>query len=300
VPADTGLLTLTFMGGETPPPSTGREVNKWIDDCGYVCGRAFSCENLHWIDLPGLGVFAFSVGTHEVRVWPEANASRETIVQAFSRMLQPVILQALGWGEALHAGATAGPEGVLAFCGKSGSGKSTLAFAMQQIGWRQFADDLLVLRRDGDCVTACSLGFTPRLRPASRAHFAKAPVHLSSSPQPLPANAALTAVFLLEQNERLTVPKMSLMPQVRAFLELLAHAHCFDAEDPGHIRRLVDSYLLIAECVPVFRLEYRPDLQHLGQLIDAIAETASSGRVACLRHPAVGTSDSVCRSPLMP
>jgi hypothetical protein len=289
VPADTGLLTLKFMGGGTPPPSSGREVNRWIDDCGDVCGRAFSCENLYWIDWPGLGVFAFSVGAHDVRVWPEANASRETIVQAFSRMLQPVILQALGWGQTLHAGATAGPGGVLAFCGKSGSGKSTLAFAMQQIGWRQFADDLLVLRRHDDCVTACSLDFMPRLRPASRAHFAKAPVHLSSSPRPQ-TNAALTAVFLLEQNEGLTVPKISLMPQARAFLELLAHAHCFDAEDPGHIRRLVDSYLLLAERVPVFKLEYRPDLQHLGQLIDAIAETASMGRAACLHPPAIGTS----------
>src|SRR5262249_29608734 len=207
---------------------------------------------------------------------------------AFSRMLQPVILQALGWGQVLHAGATAGPGGVFAFCGKSGSGKSTLAFAMQQLGWSQFADDLLVLRPGGDCVTACSLDFTPRLRPASRAHFAQAPVRLSSSPQP--ATAALAAVFLLEQNAGLTVPKISLMPQARAFSELLAHAYCFDAEDPGHIRRLVDSYLLLAECVPVFKLAYRPSLQHLGQLIDAIAETVI-GRTAHVRRSAFGTSD---------
>jgi len=283
VAADTGLLTLTFMGGETPPPSTGREVNKWIDDCGNVCGRAFSCENLHWIAWPGVGVFVFSVGEHGVRVWPEANASRETVVNAFSRILQPLILQALGWGQVLHAGATAGPGGVFAFCGKSGSGKSTLAFAMQQLGWSQLADDLLVLRRDGDCVTACSLGFMPRLRPASRAYFAKALVHLPSSPQP--ANAALTGVFLLQQNEGLTVPKISLMPQAPAFSEVLAHAHCFDAEDPGHIRRLADTYLLLVERVPVFRLEYRPDLQYLGRLIDAIAETVSIGRTdLCASH----------------
>jgi hypothetical protein len=100
-------------------------------------------------------------------------------------------------------------------------------------------------------------------------------------------------VFLLEQNEGLTVPKISLMPQARAFSELLAHAHCFDAEDPGHIRRLVDSYLLLAECVPVFSLEYRPNLQHLGQLIDAIAETVSIGRTAYVRRSAFGTSDCV-------
>jgi hypothetical protein len=43
----------------------------------------------------------------------------------------------------------------------------------------------------------------------------------------------------------------------------------------------------------VFRLEYRPDLQHLSQLIDAIAETVSIGRTACVRRSAIGTSDSV-------
>src|SRR5262249_15219229 len=130
-------------------------------------------------------------------------------------------------------------------------------------------------------------------RPASTV----AQLRLRWSSPPPPPTAALAAVFLLEQNEGLTVPKISLMPQARAFSELLAHAHCFDAEDPGHIRRLVDSYLLLAERVPVFRLEYRPDLQYLGQLIDAIAGTVSIGRTACVRRSAVGTSESVILSP---
>jgi hypothetical protein len=284
------------MGGETPPPSNGQEVNKWLDDRGEeVCGRAFSCENLHWLEWRGLGTFAFSAGAHEVRVWPEASASHGAIGETFTCIVQPLILQALGW-EVLHAGATVGPEGVLAFCGKSGSGKSTLAFAMRQMGWRQFADDSLVFRLDGDRVAACPLKFAPRLRPASRAHFARAPVHLSLSSQPQPANVALAAVFLLEHNKALTVPRVSLMPPAGAFSALLGHAHCFDAENPTHIRRLVDNYLVLAERVPVFRLEYRPNLENLGRLIDAVVKTVTIGRTGCLGPRAVGPCDSVSPS----
>jgi hypothetical protein len=54
----------------------------------------------------------------------------------------------------------------VAFCGKSGSGKSTLSFAMQEVGYWQFADDALLLRIEQDRIIAPQLPFVPRLRPA--------------------------------------------------------------------------------------------------------------------------------------
>ena len=83
-------------------------------------------------------------------------------------------------------------------------------------------------------------------------------------------------VFLLQQNPDLTSPRISLMPQARAFSELLAHAHCFDAEDPAQTRRLVDDYLELVARVPVFALEYQPDLQQLPQLTRAVVEAATN------------------------
>ena len=65
-------------------------------------------------------------------------------------------------------------------------------------------------------------------------------------------------VFLLQPNPDLSGQRISLMPQARAFSELLAHAHCFDAEDPAQTRRLVDDYLELVARVPVFALEYQP------------------------------------------
>src|SRR5262249_47665583 len=154
-----------------------RKVNEWVDDAGVVLARGFSSGDLQWIDWVGLGTFGFRAGSHEVRVWPQPGARHAAVVEAFSRTLQPLILQVLGW-QVLHAGAVVWHTGVLAFCGSKGSGKSTLAFAMRQAGWQQFADDALVMRLDGGRVMACALPFTPRLRPATRAHFSN--THLSA------------------------------------------------------------------------------------------------------------------------
>ena len=232
-----------------------------------VFARAFFWNGLYWIDWLGLGAFAFSTSSRAVRVWPQTGVERTAVVDTFSSMIQPIILQALGW-QVLHAGAAAGPGGVVAFCGRSGCGKSTLAFAMQQLGWRQFADDALVLRLDDDRVTACQLPFKPRLRPPSRAHFTRASVEFSSAPQP--AELPLKAAFLLRQDARLPSPRITLLPPARAFSELLAHGHCLEADDPVQTRRLAGDYLTIAGCVPVFTLAYRPNFKDLRQLTEGI------------------------------
>jgi hypothetical protein len=267
------MLTLVFADDEAPARGAGRKVGEWLDDDGAVCAWGRSSGKLNWIDWPGLGVFTFSPGSQEVRVWPEANAQHATIVDTFSRALQPIILQALGW-QALHASAVVGPAGVLAFCGRKGSGKSTLAFAMHQAGWRQLADDGLVLHFDRNCVNVCPLPFAPRLRPASRAHFAPARDHLPSTLESQLAEIPLSAIFLLRQDAGLVDPRISIVPQARAFSEVLAHAHCFDQEDRAHTRRLVDDYHRLVTRVTVFSLEYPPDLHQLTQLIRAVLDAA--------------------------
>jgi hypothetical protein len=267
------MLTLAFGVGTAP--GAGQKVSEWRDDCDRVAACAFSRGDLRWLECPGVGVFAFSAGSHEVRVWPEPDARHETITDTFSRMLQPIILQALGEGQVLHAAATVGPAGLLAFCGRSGSGKSTLAFAMQEVGCRQFADDALLLRFDQDRIMAHALPFMPRLRPASRAYFPHARYSFPSSIETHPASVPLSAVFLLQQTPSLTSARVSLMPPTLAFSELLPLAHCFDIVDPTHMGRLADDYLRLVACVPTFRLEYRPDLENLPLLTRNIVQSAA-------------------------
>jgi hypothetical protein len=270
------MLTLSFANGEPPP--LGREVNALRDDRGEVHARLYSSGSSKWIDWLGVGVFGFSTHSREVEVWPKADVQQNVVVDAFL-MIQHNMLQALGW-QVLHAGAAIGSQGAAAFCGKSGSGKSTLAFAMEQAGWRQIADDGLVLRIERKCVMACPLPFKPQLRPASRAHFAHA-----SNPMPFPsrlppADIPLAVVFVLQQDARCTTPRIQRIPKSRAFSEVLTHAHCYDEEDRGHTRQLVDDYLELVARVPVFTLQYQPDFQQLSQLVRAVVSALSSVRAA--------------------
>jgi hypothetical protein len=267
------MLTLAFADGKAPVHLTAQQGTPWLDDQGSVCAWTFSRDDLHWIDCPGLGVFAFSAGSREVQVWPKPDGKRAAVIDAFSRLLQPVILQALGW-VALHASAVAGPAGAFAFCGRSGSGKSTLAFAFCQEGWRQLADDGLVLRLDRDRVMTCPLPFRPRLRAGSRAHFVRARMNLSPAPEWQTTEVPLTAVFMLRQDATLASPRISPVPKVRAFSQLLPYAHCFDTEDPKHTRRFIHDYLCLSARVPVYTLDYRPEFKNLPQLMCAVIAAA--------------------------
>ena len=278
------MLTLAFADGQARADLRGCEGNLWLDDRGGICARAFSREDLHQIDCPGVGVFAFSARSREVRVWPEPDIERETVVDAFSRVLQPVILQALGW-VALHASAVVGPAGVLAFCGRSGSGKSTLAFALHQEGWRQLADDGLVLRLDRDHVMACPLPFRPRLRPGSRTYFARARNNLTAASDRQLTEVPLAAVFLLRQDAALTTPCISLVPKVRAFSQLLPHAHCFDTKDPKHTRRFIHDHLSLSARVPVYTLDYCPEFRNLLQLMRALIAAGRGAAVSSELQP---------------
>jgi hypothetical protein len=269
------LLSLIISAGAAP--ATGRQTEEWRDECGKVFARAFSADDHYRIDWPGLGAFAFRPGSRDVLVWPEPDAPHEEISDTFDRILQPVILQALG-KQALHAAASVAPSGTIAFCGSARSGKSTLGFAMRQAGYRQLADDALVLQLEGDRVSVCPLPFAPRLREASRLHFGHADEIPATRVDARPADLALSTIFLLRQDDHLGRPRLALLPQAQAFSALLAHAHCYDAQDRSHTRRLVDSYLAIVALVPVFSLHYRPDLQQLPQLIQIIQDAADSCR----------------------
>ena len=242
------MLSLIISAGVAT--KAARQVSEWRDECGKVFARAFSSDDHYRIDWPGLGAFAFRPGSRDVLVWPEPHARHEEISDTFDRSLQPVILQALG-KQALHAAAVAGPSGTIAVCGNKGSGKSTLGFAMRQAGYRQLADDAVVLQLEQDRVSVYPLPFAPRLRPASRLHFG--------------------------YSEQIPAPPVDLRPAdlaLSAFSALLAHAHCYDVQDPTHTRHLVESYLAVVSLVPVFALQYRPDLQRLPQLIEIIQDAA--------------------------
>ena len=267
------MLTLVYASDGDASELTGRPFTTWYDENGERFACAFRVGASHHVNWPGIGIFAFSLGSTEVRVSAAPDASQQAIEDTFSRVLQPIILQALGW-QAIHASAVTGPSGVWGFCARSGSGKSTLAFAFQRAGFTQFADDAVVLSVRTREVIAHPLPFIPRLERASFEYFATRPaerVQAGVSPMPM------AAVFLLRRNpapsQATTVTRLNPAP---AFSALLAHAHCFDALDKVHVSKLTADYLMFAETVPIFSCSYRPGFDYLPELIDRIQEAGVS------------------------
>ena len=270
------MLTLVFAPDGVPPHDRiGREVHLWRDDLGHTVARGFSAGGRRWITWLDVGTFGFSAGSRVVDAWPAAGAQPDVVVRKFQTILQPMILQALGW-QTLHASAVSGPDGAFALCGAAASGKSTISFAMRRAGWTQIADDAVVMSVDDAHVTVHPLPFTSRLRETSFQHFA-GPANVLADTQPPPdaSPKPLRAIVVLRQTADALRPSVLPVPLAQAFSEILTHAHCFDATDRGEIQRLTQDYLTIAARVPVLALTYGAGLSGLTHVVAAIEEAAA-------------------------
>jgi hypothetical protein len=270
------LTLIEERGGRWPPLGVGREVNAWRDDSGRIFARAYVSGSLAWIDCLGVGAFAFSRRSRVVRFHPGPDEHRGPVSDAFGRVLQPVILQAMGF-EALHASAVWVSGSVIALAGRRQAGKSTLARAIGRAGHAQFADDSLVLNCSAPEITAHALPFKPRLRPHSADYFGEGDDRASgvlSAPR-APSVAPLGAIVILRPTAQdHGAPAASRLPASAAFPAVLSHAHCFDANDLIERRRMVSAFLTMISRIPVYTLEYRPHFERLPQLIDAVLAVA--------------------------
>jgi len=269
------MLRLIFAAGALPPEAAkSREVNVWRDEDGHAIARASVGATRRWIDWPPYGCFAFGPDG-VVTVWPFDGADPARVAAHFERVLQPLMLQALG-RQSLHASAIRNSAGALAFCGRRGAGKSTIAYAMRHSGWSQVADDALVLQVDGSETRVCPLPFTPKFWDASFEHFAGGTGALPYKNVGFdPGQIPLRAIFLLRRTEHVSAPQVSRVPLMSAFSSLLAHGSSFAPDDPSEAKRLVEDYLAIAEHIPVFALTYPSAFSALSDVAQAVANVAN-------------------------
>lgn len=279
------MLSLTFVEGEAPPDaSIGREVNTWCDEHGEVCARGFAGSSTRWLDCPGLAVFAFEARSSVVRAWPAVGTSRDEVAARFTRILQPAILQAMGW-QALHASAIAADAGAIVLCGVSGSGKSTIAYALGRAGFTQMADDGVVIRVTGSDVFAHPLPFVPRLRTDALRRLG-APSADVSSAGGFGTARPLRAIVLLQQDPRHSAPtNLSRVRPAAAFSALISHAHCFDPASPADARRFAEEYLAIVAGIPVYALNYRGGIDGLAAVVDVVRALALEHGVNPAQRP---------------
>ncbi|MGE0705482.1 MAG: hypothetical protein AB7P22_16265, partial [Vicinamibacterales bacterium] len=164
------MLDLTIRPGDVPFDEHGLVlVQEWCDNDGIVCARSYVGEGVRWMRWQGSASFRFD-DTGAVDAFVERPLDSRAVLDFFHRVVEPLALQALG-DETLHASAVSLASGVVGFCGDCESGKSTIAYGLSRRGYRQLADDSLVLQFGHQGVRARELPFGVRLRPQSAAFF---------------------------------------------------------------------------------------------------------------------------------
>ena len=240
-------------------PEVPDDAQVWRDWSGVPRAYGYSSNSHHWICLPEVAAYRFTASGAVV----EAIATRAPegeIEDAYRRHVLPFVLQALG-SELLHASGVAVPAGALAFCGGSSAGKSTLAHRLACRGHEPLADDALMFEPTEAGIDAIRIPFSVRV--AGHATEVQA-----SGSERFP----LSAVFVVEPSEDVDParPEVIALPHSAAFPLLLYHAHCFSFRDERRTRLMTDRYLKLAARVPAFRLRYRPDIDRLPVVLDAV------------------------------
>src|SRR5918995_1944724 len=203
------LVTQRPDSSVPPSPTEGDAgVTVWRDNDGAVAGYGSSNGPKKWIHLPGVGAFCFEPGSAEVVAFPLASASSHLVRDAFNRSVLPLALQGVGH-EVLHASAVLARERVVALCAVSGTGKSTIACALDRRGHPLWADDAVCFDASNVPITAVSLPFALRLRPASAEYFAANENGRREQLSVTSSRPGLGAVVVLERSEPEGAPVLS-------------------------------------------------------------------------------------------
>jgi hypothetical protein len=257
----------TLALGPTEPggsraPARSRDAEPWIDRDGRLFALSSVEEDVAVVRLFDVAVFRADAGSTTVRAHPEPLVESDAIEWSFERFVRPLLVQLRG-AEVLHASATLGAHGVVAFTGPSHSGKSTLAAALARRGRAQWADDAVVLSVGDAAITAHAIPFRPRLRLCERALD---PCGARGSLATAHAEASLAAIAVLEPASASSILELWPLAPASAARALLAQAFSFWMGDPARKRQMVTSYLELAARVPIFTLQIPHDVSRIAEM----------------------------------
>lgn len=277
-------LTIAEPEAAVPPlPSVAdRGLHVWRDHDGTVAAYGYTMGGLHWMYLPGLASFCFGEDADRVMAIPHGRAQEDLIRDAYHRNVLPMVLQTRD-REVLHASAVLTPCGVVALCAVSGTGKSTTAFALSRQGWPLWADDAVAFEISEAGPTAIPLPFGVRLLPEATAFFGRYRAAENRLPNrgardrgvSKPAPLAVLLVLDRIQGENsgeAAVPRIRRLPANQAFLDVLAHAYCFDLQDTKRKRTMMRRYLDLVSRTPVFEVRFRAGVETLPVVLNGITQ----------------------------
>jgi hypothetical protein len=267
-----GLLDLQVRRPPDPPACSpdGAAVERWHDREGRLAG--YGDAEGGWLHLLGVGTFSF--GLNNIEISADPGVGLDAIKDAHRRLALPLVLAALGH-QVLHGSAVLMDAGAVALCATSGAGKSTLAYGFTRRGLAAVADDTVALEPSTPVPLVMPLPFALRLRPQSRTHFS-VDAELTAQQEVAREGLPLAAVCTLERAV-ITAPQVERLSPAQAFRSVLTHAYSFGLADPPRRRRMLDGYLTLASCVPVFRVTVPDNLETLDSTLDAIERAVVSG-----------------------
>jgi hypothetical protein len=250
------------------------EVEIWRDGEGAVYAYAEDLGDKYCMHLPGLASFRFSSRGDEIAAAVNNTTSEAQVIDAYRRRVLPMALQVSG-REVLHASAVRSSAGVTAFCADSAIGKSTTAFGLKQRGYSLWADDLVAFEANEHEPMAISLPFNLRLRPSAAALFEQQidPADHEVNIAPGKQTAPLASICILRREGADVSPvAVRQLSSAQAFAAVLAHSWSFALQDPERKKRMINHYLELVSRVPIFEISFKPGLDRLPSLLDAIEQ----------------------------
>ena len=223
------------------------------------------------VDVSGIATFVLKAEAGDVLAIPHRSILPGLVEDTYHHCVLPLILSASGTS-VLHASAVIAQKGVVVFCAESGTGKSTIAVGLSRRGHTLWADDAVAIDTAHSTPLAIPLPFNVRLRPDSMRLFGDgAAFEASLHPgefDPMP----LALLCLLRRDNAATPVAVERLKAASACHGALAHSYCFSARDPLLKRRTVESCLSLAARVPAYEIRFRPGLDHLTTILDALEE----------------------------
>jgi hypothetical protein len=266
-------------------PAAGLPIEPWLDSTGAEYGYCCGDGDGFYAYIHEVGGFLFDRTSPVVRGAPESVDADAAFYDIFCNDIVPVVFQHHRW-EVLHACGLEVAGACVALSGKSKSGKSTLAYAWRRRGGQVFADDAIPFRADAGRITVCTIPFRIRLRHPSSRHFASLDGE-TADPKAVQYEARmpslpLAAVFMLERRpEQDGGVRIERLPPDQALAGLFSQAYYLTKKDPARNRRMVESYLSLADLAPTFRLSYPTGLERtdaiLNHLVAWVAELRKVG-----------------------
>jgi hypothetical protein len=258
------------------PNDSDPSLEVWRDEEGRVAAYCHTALGKHWVRLPGVAVFSYDAELDEVTAVVDSDTPRSEVVEAYRRVVLPMIQQARS-SQVLHASGVRTASGIVAFCGTSGTGKSTIAYGFSQRGYPLWGDDAVCFAMADRGVESTPLPFDLLLRAPTAFFFETASRPAAPRPQirrEATEAVRLAAVCVLGARDRSASSRSPVriapLASARAFTTTLQHAYVFGLSDKERRARLVNSYLELVTRTPVYEVSFKHALEQLNVVLDAI------------------------------